>query len=90
MNPCPCGWYGDPVRECTCSHAMVSRYQSDPRRVGRISGPLLDRADLQVDNIRCPYGDSNVKITNAPSTMRVIVTTRSRACATVLPNGECT
>ncbi len=41
------GWYfGDPIRECTCSHAMVSRYQSDPRRVGRISGPLLDRADL--------------------------------------------
>ena len=46
MNPCPCGWYGDPVKECTCSLSMVSRYQSDPRRVGRISGPLLDRADL--------------------------------------------
>jgi magnesium chelatase family protein len=45
MNPCPCGWYGDPVKECTCSNAMVSRYQK------RISGPLLDRADLRSDNI---------------------------------------
>jgi hypothetical protein len=39
-HPCPCGWYGDPVKECTCSHAMVSRYQK------RISGPLLDRIDI--------------------------------------------
>jgi magnesium chelatase family protein len=45
MNPCPCGYYGDPVQECTCSNAMVSRYQK------RISGPLLDRADLRSDNI---------------------------------------
>jgi magnesium chelatase family protein len=37
--PCPCGWYGDPVKECTCSNAMVTRYQK------RISGPLLDSAD---------------------------------------------
>ena len=41
MNPCPCGYYGDPVKECTCSAAMVSRYQK------RISGPLLDRIDTQ-------------------------------------------
>ena len=45
MNPCPCGWYGDPVKECTCSHAMVSRYQPDPAGVRRISGPLLDRIE---------------------------------------------
>jgi magnesium chelatase family protein len=32
MNPCPCGWYGDPVKECTCSNAMISRYQADQRR----------------------------------------------------------
>jgi magnesium chelatase family protein len=37
MNPCPCGYYGDPVRECTCSMQTISRYQK------RISGPLLDR-----------------------------------------------
>ena len=40
MNPCPCGWYGDPGKECTCSNSMVSRYQK------RISGPLIDRIDI--------------------------------------------
>jgi magnesium chelatase family protein len=57
MNPCPCGWYGDPVKECTCSNAMVSRYQADQRRPASSfisfrtgSGPLLDRADLCSDN----------------------------------------
>jgi hypothetical protein len=34
--PCPCGWFGDPVKERTCSHSMVSRYQSDPAGVRRI------------------------------------------------------
>lgn len=48
MNPCPCGYYGDPFRECTCSAGMVSRYQK------RISGPLLDRIDIFVD---VPYVD---------------------------------
>ena len=43
MNPCPCGFYGDPFKECTCSDAMVSRYQK------RISGPLMDRIDIFVD-----------------------------------------
>jgi magnesium chelatase family protein len=49
MNPCPCGWYGDPVKECTCSHAMVSRYQK------RISGPLLDRIDIHIEVPRVEY-----------------------------------
>jgi magnesium chelatase family protein len=49
MNPCPCGWYGDSVRECTCSHAMVSRYQK------RISGPLLDRIDIHIEAPRVEY-----------------------------------
>ena len=43
MNPCPCGYYGDPEKECTCSMTMVSRYQK------RISGPLLDRIDIHVE-----------------------------------------
>lgn len=43
MNPCPCGWYGDPERPCNCSPVQRSRY------VNRISGPLLDRFDLTVD-----------------------------------------
>jgi magnesium chelatase family protein len=43
MNPCPCGYYGDPVRECTCSMQTISRYQK------RISGPLIDRIDIHVE-----------------------------------------
>ena len=49
MNPCPCGWYNDPVKECTCSPAMVTRYQK------RISGPLLDRIDIHVEVPRVEY-----------------------------------
>ena len=49
MNPCPCGYYGDAVRECTCSFAMVSRYQK------RISGPLLDRIDIHIEVPRVEY-----------------------------------
>jgi magnesium chelatase family protein len=43
MNPCPCGFYGDPKRECRCSPAMIQRYRN------RISGPLLDRVDIHVE-----------------------------------------
>ena len=43
MNPCPCGFYGDPKKECRCSHSMVSKYQR------RISGPLMDRMDMFVE-----------------------------------------
>jgi len=43
MNPCKCGWYGDPSGRCHCSDASVSQYLS------RISGPLLDRIDLIVE-----------------------------------------
>ena len=43
MNPCPCGYYNHPTKECTCSAAAVHRY------MGRISGPLMDRIDLHVE-----------------------------------------
>ncbi|HRC78027.1 MAG TPA: YifB family Mg chelatase-like AAA ATPase, partial [Kouleothrix sp.] len=49
MNPCPCGWHMDPEKQCTCSPAVVSRYQK------RISGPLLDRIDIQVEVARVQY-----------------------------------
>ena len=43
MNPCPCGYYGDPKRECRCSHNQIQKYRN------RISGPLLDRIDIHVE-----------------------------------------
>ena len=43
MNPCPCGYFGDPLRQCTCPPSVVSRYQR------RISGPFIDRIDIFVE-----------------------------------------
>jgi magnesium chelatase family protein len=43
MNPCPCGYYGDPFKQCTCSPSLVARYQK------RISGPFIDRVDIFVE-----------------------------------------
>ncbi len=49
MNPCPCGYYGDAVKPCTCSAATVTKYQK------RISGPLLDRIDIHIEAPRVDY-----------------------------------
>lgn len=49
MNPCPCGYFGDPVRECSCSQQSITRYQK------RISGPLLDRIDIHLEVPRIEY-----------------------------------
>jgi len=49
MNPCPCGYYGDPVKECTCSNSMITRYQK------RISGPMMDRIDIHIEVPRVDY-----------------------------------
>lgn len=51
MNPCKCGYYGDPHRECTCTPRQISQYHS------RISGPLLDRIDIQVEVANVEYKD---------------------------------
>ncbi|MDE2141246.1 MAG: YifB family Mg chelatase-like AAA ATPase [Elusimicrobia bacterium] len=50
-NPCPCGWRGHPRRACSCAAPTVARY------LGRLSGPLLDRVDLQVETPSVAFGD---------------------------------
>jgi magnesium chelatase family protein len=50
MNPCECGWLGDPSDRCRCTPPVVARYRA------RVSGPLLDRIDLHVDVPRVPIG----------------------------------
>jgi magnesium chelatase family protein len=49
MNPCPCGFWGDAERECTCLPDQIERYR------GKLSGPLLDRIDLRVHVPRVPF-----------------------------------
>ncbi len=49
MNPCPCGYYGDPLKPCTCAPAMVTKYRK------RISGPMLDRIDIHIEVPRVDY-----------------------------------
>ena len=51
MNPCPCGYWGDPRNRCSCSPLEVSRYRN------RVSGPLLDRIDLHVEVPAVPFRD---------------------------------
>ncbi len=49
MNPCPCGYYGDPLKPCICSPSTVTKYQK------RISGPLMDRIDIHIQVPRVDY-----------------------------------
>lgn len=49
MNPCPCGYYNHPTKPCTCAPGAVAKYKN------RISGPLLDRIDLQVEILPVPF-----------------------------------
>lgn len=51
MNPCPCGYYNHPTKECTCAPGQVAKY------LNKISGPLLDRIDIQVEILPVPFKD---------------------------------
>ncbi len=49
VHPCPCGWFGDSQKPCTCASSLVTKYQK------RISGPLLDRIDIHIEVPRVDY-----------------------------------
>ena len=61
MNPCPCGYYNHPDRECVCAPGVVQRYLS------RISGPLLDRIDIQIEIVPVPFEKLAEQRTAEPS-----------------------
>ncbi|MBI4085527.1 MAG: YifB family Mg chelatase-like AAA ATPase [Candidatus Liptonbacteria bacterium] len=65
MNPCPCGFYGDAEKECRCSAYEVIRYQK------KISGPLLDRIDLQIKVPQVKVGELRGNKTNGPSSQSI-------------------
>ena len=52
---CPCGFFNDPTRECSCTPTLIQRY------ISRISGPLLDRIDIHIDVPAVKYGDLSSK-----------------------------
>ena len=80
MNPCPCGYYGDPFKECKCSSGEISRYHK------RISGPLLDRIDIFVEVPHIDYekltedkhGESSDKVRTRVKAAHEIQLTRFR------------
>ena len=61
MNPCPCGFYNDPGRECSCTPGLIQRY------VARISGPLLDRIDIHIDVPPVAYAELSSRTAGEPS-----------------------
>lgn len=61
MNPCPCGFFSDPTRDCKCSANQIQNY------VSRISGPLLDRIDIQVEVPAVKYAELANETTGEPS-----------------------
>jgi magnesium chelatase family protein len=64
MNPCPCGFLSDPMGKCTCTHPQIQKYRS------KISGPLLDRIDIQIEVPRIEYKDLAAK-TKAEESSRI-------------------
>ena len=56
MNPCKCGFFGDPVRQCTCTPASIKKY------LERVSGPLLDRIDIEIELPSVTYDEMSAKV----------------------------
>ena len=71
LHACPCGFYGDPTRECRCTGAIIQRY------LGKLSGPLLDRIDLHIEVPAVPFQELRGKdhgATSAEMRDRVLAT----------------
>ena len=77
MNPCPCGFRGDPKRQCSCSPMQIERYLS------RISGPLLDRIDIHIEVPPVPFRDLSDKAegTSSEQMRERVVNARNRQSA---------
>jgi len=84
MNPCKCGFHGDPTRECRCTGAQIAQY------LGKISGPLLDRIDLHVEVPAVPFQELRTKAAGASSAnMRArVLAARERQAARGFINAE--
>jgi len=61
MNPCPCGYYGDSTHNCVCTPGQIQRYMN------KISGPLLDRIDIQIEITPVPFKDISKTAQGEPS-----------------------
>jgi len=72
MNPCPCGYFTDPNKECTCSPPLIQRYMA------KISGPLLDRIDIHIEVPAVKYKElsSDTKSENSVSIRERVITAR--------------
>ena len=92
MNPCPCGNYNNPQKECTCTEAAVQNY------MGRVSGPLLDRIDIQCEIAPVPFealsseakGESSAAIKERVIKAREIQTERFKEIPGVYTNAQMT
>jgi magnesium chelatase family protein len=85
MNPCPCGYYGDSQKPCTCAPAMVTKYQK------RISGPLLDRIDIHIEVPRVDYEKLSIdRISESSASIRARVQTARNIQNKRFSNGEST
>ena len=90
VYPCPCGFYGDAQKACTCAPAVVTKYQK------RISGPLLDRIDIHIEVPRVDYerlssdrlGESSESIRKRVQTARDIQNQRFNVSTDIVCNAD--
>jgi magnesium chelatase family protein len=92
MNPCPCGFYNHPEKDCVCSAGVVQKY------LNRISGPLLDRIDIHIEVVPVPFDKLSGLRFSEPSKdvrdrvirARGIQTVRFRNCEGIYSNAQLT